>query len=95
MVPLKEAAAMRKSAEPLVKRIAIEGQGHNIFAGLFRSQELGNFARIRALAGVCPDSRGLDTAPGQWFAAPFFFASNQKAGLRDAIQPITMSSCVV
>lgn len=58
VVPLKENSAefvrryREAGAEPLVKLIIVEGQGHNFFEGFFHSQELVDFAIARARVGA-------------------------------------------
>jgi pimeloyl-ACP methyl ester carboxylesterase len=60
VVPLKENSAeflrqyKEADAEPLVKLIIVEGQGHNFFEGFFHSRELVDFAIARARAGAHP-----------------------------------------
>ena len=60
VVPLKENSAefVRRykaaGAESLVKLIVLEGQGHNFFEGFFHSQELVDFAILRARSGAGP-----------------------------------------
>lgn len=58
VVPLAENSAefarhyREAGAEALVRLIVLEGQGHNLFDGFFRSQELVDFVIARAKAGV-------------------------------------------
>ena len=58
VVPLKENSAefVRRykdaGEESLVRLIVLEGQGHNYFEGFFHSQELVDFAILRARAGA-------------------------------------------
>jgi pimeloyl-ACP methyl ester carboxylesterase len=60
VVPLKENSAefvrryQQAGSESLVKLIVLEGQGHNFFEGFFHSQELVDFAIVRARAGARP-----------------------------------------
>ena len=60
VVPLQENSAefvhryKECGAESLVKLIVLEGQGHNFFEGFFHSQELVDFAIVRARAGAQP-----------------------------------------
>jgi pimeloyl-ACP methyl ester carboxylesterase len=58
VVPLKENSAefvrryQSAGAGALVRLILLEGQGHNFFPGFFRSQELVDFAIVKARAGA-------------------------------------------
>ena len=58
VVPLKENSGSlvdrfkQNGAEDIVKLIVVEGQGHNVWPGFFRSQELVDFAIERANAGA-------------------------------------------
>src|SRR6185369_8032789 len=60
VVPLKENSDeflrqyKEADAEPLVKLIIVEGQGHNFFEGFFHSRELVDFGIARARAGANP-----------------------------------------
>ena len=58
VVPLKENSAelvrryQAEGAGDLVKLIVLEGQGHNMFEGFFRSQPLVDFAIAKAKEGA-------------------------------------------
>lgn len=58
VVPLKENSAafadtyLREGAEAAIKLVIAEGQGHNMWEGFFRCQELVDFAIARAKAGA-------------------------------------------